>query len=805
MKNVVQKKVRTALVVLAIASASSLFFACMSMSDSLLRTLLEIVRQEFGNMEIIVQADNESQSRYLDERLLDGDLDQIKEKVGIVEARGYYLVEDIKILNPIEIKSESQIDTEHDQLGCIISDVYATKYNLSIEDEMEVQIYDQNYTLVIKKIAKPVGLFKSSAELVILDKGEMQSMLTQGNMVSKLYVQLNDPTQIAKKVEQWQSQIPDFHVSETLSQENLKDQTQTFTTMLMLMLGIIVLMSSYIIAITFKVIAVERLPQLGTLRSIGASKKATNTMLMGESLMYGLAGGILGSIVGVVLLYVFAWQNSNGADVHVVMNVWQFPLTILVAMLIAFFSSLKAIMKTMCIPIKELVLNLHEHKILALNPIKGVLGSICLAIALIAPRIVSGEVAVVLDIVAMVCGVAGIILVIPFACKLIIWLVNPIISMIFGNVGKIASKNIAYHKPIMNNITLLAIGITSILMVNIVSKSTTAGILDFTQNTIRYDMTFSIPKMNEETIDIVKKVQGVENATGFYSMKEISTLGDERKLRSLIGIDTATFLEFNTLDVIGQGSQEALAQLNNGKNILLGSKFASRMGVKEGDKITLVLNRKEVVYEVVGILDIMQEDGSIAFVSEESFVKNTNIESYTGIYINAFENEDAGEVLEKVRNTFSKEVSSGQTMKDHQEHILSETGSIFTMMKNISLICMLIGILNNLTISFIQRQRQMAVLRSVGMSKMQLVKMVWIEGLYCGILGSGIGVFGGWIMISIAPYLTKAMIATIPMQYSGATFALAAGCGLLMTLIASLQLVTRSFRLEVVKSIKVQD
>lgn len=568
------------------------------------------------------------------------------------------------------------------------------------------------------------------------------------------------------------------------------------------------LMSSYIIAITFKVIMVERLPQLGTLRSIGASKRDTNIMLMAESLIYGLAGGVLGSIVGIVLLYMFAWQSANGADVQVVMNVWQFPLTILVAMLIAFFSSLKAIMKTMRIPIKELVLNMHENKVKSIKPMKGILGCICLAMALIVPRMVSGEVAVVLDIIAMVSGVAGIILVIPLACKLIIWLLNSILSIIFGNVGTIASKNIAYHKPIMNNITLLAIGIASILMVNVVSKSTTAGILDFTQNSILYDMTFSIPKMNEETVAVVKDVKGVENATGFYSMKEITTLVEDRKLRSLIGIDTETFLEFNTLDVNGQESQAALDQLNNGNKVLLGSKFASRMGVKEGEEITLILNKKEVDYEVVGIIDIMQEDGSIAFVSEESFVKNTSIESYSGIYITALENEDAGEVLERVRNTFPKEMSLGQTMKDHQEHILSETGSIFTMMKNISLICMLIGILgilNNLTISFIQRQRQMAVLRSVGMSKGQLVKMVLIESLYCGLLGSGIGIFGGWMMISIAPYLTKAMIATFSMQYSWTTFALVGGAGLLMTLIASLQLATKSFRLEIVKSIKAQD
>lgn len=144
-------------------------------------------------------------------------------------------------------------------------------------------------------------------------------------------------------------------------------------------------------------------------------------------------------------------------------------------------------------------------------------------------------------------------------------------------------------------------------------------------------------------------------------------------------------------------------------------------------------------------------------------------------------------------------------MAEHQEHILKETGGIFKMMNSMSMLCMLIGILgvlNNLTICFIQRRRSLAVLRSVGLGKKQMVQMIFIESFFSGIIGGAIGVFGGWVTIYIAPFLTKALIATIPMHYSVNTLIFTGISGLLVTLLASVHLASNALKLNVVNAIK---
>ena len=61
-------------------------------------------------------------------------------------------------------------------------------------------------------------------------------------------------------------------------------------------------MSVFIIYSSYKVITLDRLPIIGTFRSIGATKKAVTRILLLESLFYGCIGGLIGIPVGIFVL-----------------------------------------------------------------------------------------------------------------------------------------------------------------------------------------------------------------------------------------------------------------------------------------------------------------------------------------------------------------------------------------------------------------------------------------------------------------------------------------------------------------------
>ena len=134
------------------------------------------------------------------------------------------------------------------------------------------------------------------------------------------------------------------------------------------MTSMVLFISIFIIYSTFKVTTVERLPVIGTFRSIGATRKMTDTILIGESLTYGVIGGILGDILGVGFLYIIASVMAadpyigGKINVNIDISMSNFLASFILAVLVALISSWIPIKRASKIPIKDLVLNTTEAK-----------------------------------------------------------------------------------------------------------------------------------------------------------------------------------------------------------------------------------------------------------------------------------------------------------------------------------------------------------------------------------------------------------------------------------------------------------
>ncbi|MHB1393520.1 MAG: ABC transporter permease [Clostridia bacterium] len=126
-----------------------------------------------------------------------------------------------------------------------------------------------------------------------------------------------------------------------------------------------------------------------------------------------------------------------------------------------------------------------------------------------------------------------------------------------------------------------------------------------------------------------------------------------------------------------------------------------------------------------------------------------------------------------------------------------------SVLNNISLLAMGISALLIInTISFIERKRSLAMFRSVGMSKVQIIKMIFIEALSGGLIGGAVGVFSGVVNISVIPYVMRAIDMPIPIHYSAVLMINSLIGGAAVTLIASVSPALKSSRLNVIEAVK---
>lgn len=137
--------------------------------------------------------------------------------------------------------------------------------------------------------------------------------------------------------------------------------------------------------------------------------------------------------------------------------------------------------------------------------------------------------------------------------------------------------------------------------------------------------------------------------------------------------------------------------------------------------------------------------------------------------------------------------------------VIKSNEQIFSVSKGFSILTIVMGILgvfNNFIISFIERKRSLAVFRSVGMSKRQIVKMIFIESLTGGLIGGIIGVIGGILMTSVFPYIMGAIDMPIPMTYSTSILVISILTSLAITLIVSISPALKSSKLNIIESLK---
>jgi putative ABC transport system permease protein len=92
--------------------------------------------------------------------------------------------------------------------------------------------------------------------------------------------------------------------------------------------------------------------------------------------------------------------------------------------------------------------------------------------------------------------------------------------------------------------------------------------------------------------------------------------------------------------------------------------------------------------------------------------------------------------------------------------------------------------------------------RSVGMSKLQTIKMIFVEALTMGLIGSVSGVLSGMLMIISGAGLLRSLEMETKIHYSAEQLILCMIFGIIISVIASIWPALKSSKLNLMEAIK---
>lgn len=816
-RNIKEKKLRTLLIVFSIAMASALTFASLAIGDTLASMFMNSIKGEFGSSDFYVYAGEKSTSPYVSETLAlkmgkridyaigvnNGSatyktLDNQSKQVNIkgVDPEVFKSMNDFKLITPVSLN-------DFDANDIIINKLTADTYKLKPGDTMKLDFQGTRRAFTVYAIAAPTGPFKENGRNIqaFLPKETMAEYGGVLGRVNTVYIKAAEGQDKAKVLEDLKKIYAPATVEECMTEAQMLEQTSQISGPFLLMTLIVVFMSAFIVYTSFKVITFERLPIIGTFRSIGATRRTTDQVLMLESAAYGIFGGLFGIALGFLILYGMSYAlavdpwSGTVSEITLKYTPTQIIIGFVVAILLAAGSSFAPIIKVSKIPVKEIVLNNYDSEKGRKKRPRWPIGIGLIAFVFVLLSFVPKEMLMPVGSICLVISSIAVTLMVPAFTRVMARFIEPIFEKLFGNIGVLASKNLRDNKSIQNNIALLAVGISSIIMINTLSGSVATEV-GKVYRAADFDVFMWMPDMDRAAIQSIVATEGVEDAYGYYERNRVKVKGKDQTIDSLMSCDPNkqnAFWKYNLSD-------EDMKALEDGKNIMLAAIFKNVMKVKEGDILVLDTPTGDRNYKVIGFFD---NNIGFAFTSEKNLKQDFKVKKYDSMVVKASADPDA--VKAAILKKFSRYDPWVETMKGMEEMNKKGNDQIFGIMKGFSVMAMVIGIfgiLNNLLISFIQRKRHMAIFRSVGMSQKQIIRMMFVEAACGGIIGGSAGICAGLLLNAIMPFILKGLSAPIPIHNDPVLFITALLSAILITVLASISPALKSSKLNIIESIK---
>ncbi|QVK17502.1 ABC transporter permease [Mycoplasmatota bacterium] len=819
LRNIFRKKLRTLLILFSITLSTALVFSTLAISDTVKNFIVDDLRKYTGSSEIIIQKDMQSLSNPFFE-MQEVEDNQIEYMVGCVKGSAVYPLddelqiyiagyelEDLEKMFEISFEERESNSFTGDQV--IIGRGEATELGVNVGDTIQLMINKEVKDFTIYGITKPQGLFNYNGQqlTIILPRDTLASFYDASTKINTVYVKTTSSENVNEVIDKLNEVFKDdFIVKTTITMEEIDENVRSLTTAFSFMLILVILISIFIIYTSFKVITMERLPMVGTFRSIGATKKTTNLILLGESIIYGTIGGLFGCILGFGILNfmmnTMAYNPYTGVTVQgeMIYSLNQLLFAFIFSIVLSFVSSLIPIAKVSNMPLRNIVLN-NIRKVVKRRNYKGIIGFILLVTPLVILN-VSNQISESVALLSFISITISIIMLVPFISAFFVFLFGKTSHYLFKNEGIIACKNLRRNKNIINNITLLTVGIASLLMINTVSHSILNEIVNVFDDA-KFEVHVIHPKADQTIINRLESIPGIESddVGKNYSVYNVKLTEKNDYVNYVWGINPDEYFKFWDVEFI-QDKEELLNQLGEDRFVIPSLVLKQKFNLQVGDTITLNLKNGSFSYEIIGFAQILLNNGDFIYVHENYLKQDAGLNYYSDIMIKTKNPKD---IENRIKKEFESERIRVSLLDDAEQENKDSNRRTFVLLSGFSVITLIIGIFgvfNNLIVSLLSRKRSLAIYRSVGMSKKQVMKMLMIESLGSGMIAGITGLCAGILYIYISSYIMEVFMLPIQMDYSIELLVFAFLGGILVSILSAIIPSIKSSKLNIIEAIK---
>ncbi|WP_329121665.1 ABC transporter permease [Streptomyces sp. NBC_01465] len=526
--------------------------------------------------------------------------------------------------------------------------------------------------------------------------------------------------------------------------------------------GIAFLVGIFLIINTFSMLVAQRTREIGLMRAIGSSRKQINRSVLLEALLLGIFGSVLGVGAGVGLAVgLMKLMGSIGMDLSMddLTIKWTTPaigllLGIVVTVVAAYVPARRAGKISPMAALRD-----------AGTPADGKAGWIRATLGLLVTG--AGGAALVAAANAdksgpgsmyLAAGVfftlIGFVVIGPLLAGVVVRVISSVVLRLFGPVGRMAERN-ALRNPRRTGATgsALMIGLALVACLAVVGSSMVASATDELDRTVGAD--FIIQASNGQPIvpqaeKALRAAPGVEHITSYkYPDAKVTSPDGKTEHQGLSATDPSYLEDLRRETVSGELSAAY------GKNAMsVGDDYAGKHHVKVGDTLSVAFKGGQTAKLKVAAItsDDSNVDKGAMYTSITTLAQYVPADKMPKNMImfgkaKAGQEDAAYAALKKSLAEYPQYKVQDQT--DFKQDLKDQIGQLLNIVYGLlalAIIVAVLGVVNTLALSVVERTREIGLMRAIGMSRRQLRRMIRLESVVIALFGAllGLGLGMGW-------------------------------------------------------------
>ncbi|NEC03777.1 ABC transporter permease [Streptomyces sp. SID7909] len=526
--------------------------------------------------------------------------------------------------------------------------------------------------------------------------------------------------------------------------------------------GIAFLVGIFLIVNTFSMLVAQRTREIGLMRAIGSSRKQVNRSVLLEAVLLGIVGSILGVGAGVGLAVgLMKVMGAIGMELSTddLTIAWTTPVTglalgIIVTVLAAYVPARRAGKVSPMAALRD-----------AGTPADATSGWVRAGIGLVltgagatalwwTTRVDEASDGSAFLGLGVVLTLIGFIVIGPLLAGVVVRALSAVLLRFFGPVGRLAERN-ALRNPRRTGATgaALMIGLALVACLSVVGSSMVASATDELDKSVGAD--FIVQSGNGQPIvpqaaEALAAAPGIEHLTHYRVLDARLTTPDGVTKKQEVTAADPSYQQ----DVRREVLSGDLAKAYGENAMSVGEDYATAHRVKVGDTITVAFAGGDTAKLKVAAVtsDETSLDQGAMYLNTstaQQYVPAAKMPQNMLMFAKAKDGQEDAAYAALKDSLAKYPTYKVQNQADFKEDLKDQIGQLLNVVYGLlalAIIVAVLGVVNTLALSVVERTREIGLMRAIGLSRRQMRRMIRLESVVIALFGAllGLGLGMGW-------------------------------------------------------------